>query len=331
MSRAIRQFTCLALVFVFCASPAWAQSHKRKHRRTKKKPTITQTMTNSPSGIQAGGNVTVNQGIQPRKLTVEQETQFLKILKDSPKGNVYINCIESGGTEPCDFARQIARLMESKDAGWKVTFEPLMFGAGDPTKTIPEMYIQVHSNKNPPPRAIVLQYALKSVGYDAIGIERSDVAADFVQLTVWFRQPINQSMTNSPGGVQAGRDVIINQAPADRHLTAEQKDKLLEILRNNPKGKVGVTCHAIGGEPCNFAREIIDVLRSAGWVVEFNDHALIIGETQGLVIQIRSANSAPVRAVVLQQSLKTIGFAAVGQLDNSLNEDDVKLLVGTRP
>jgi hypothetical protein len=151
---------------------------------------INQTMNNSPGGIQAGGNVTINQGIQPRRLTAEQEAQFVKIVKDNPKGNIEISCIESGGPEPCDFARQLARLLESKDAGWAVNFSPLMFGAGDPTKIIPEMYILVHSNKNPPPRAIVLQYALKSVGYDAIGIERSDVEADFVQLTVWFKRQL---------------------------------------------------------------------------------------------------------------------------------------------
>lgn len=62
-----------------------------------------------------------------------------------------------------------------------------MFGAGDPNKTIPEMYLLVQSSKNPPIRAAVLQTALKNLGYDAAGIERTDVADDFVQLTIWFR------------------------------------------------------------------------------------------------------------------------------------------------
>lgn len=133
--------------------------------------------------------MTINKGVQSRRLTTEQEFLLVKILRDNPKGNVEISCIESGGPEPCDFARQLARLLQSKDAGWTVNFSPMMFGAGDPTKTIPEMYILSQSNKSVPPRAIALQYALKSVGYDAVGIERSDVAVDFVQLTVWFKRP----------------------------------------------------------------------------------------------------------------------------------------------
>jgi hypothetical protein len=149
---------------------------------------ITQSMVNSPGGIQAGGNVTINQGIPPRRLTREQEAAFVEILKHNPKGSVEISCIESGGPEPCSFARQVAQLLESREAGWTVTFSPIMFGAGDPTKRIPELYILVHDAQNPPARAAVLQHALRSVGYEAVGIGRSDVPKDFVQLTVWFRQ-----------------------------------------------------------------------------------------------------------------------------------------------
>jgi hypothetical protein len=146
---------------------------------------INQTMTNSPGGIQAGGSVTINHGVQPRKLTDEQESLFVKFLRGNAKGGIEISCIESGGPEPCDFARQLAQLLGS--AGWSVNFSPIMFGAGDPTKTIPEMYILVRAN-DVPQRATVLQNALKSVGYNAVGIERPDVAPDHVQLTVWFQQ-----------------------------------------------------------------------------------------------------------------------------------------------
>lgn len=208
-----------------------AEIRKNYHPDVSQKPTqnpslINQTMKDSPGGIQAGGNVTINQGVQPRKLTAEQEGQFVKILKDNVKGNIQVTCIESGGPEPCDFARQLVGLLESKDAGWTVEFSPLMFGAGDPKKTIPEMYILVQNAKSPPIRAIVLQQALKTVGYDAIGLERSDVAPDFVQLTIWFKnsptganpkQPAStsQMMISSPGAIQAGRDVVIQ---SDRRL-----------------------------------------------------------------------------------------------------------------
>ncbi len=149
---------------------------------------ISQTMTNSPGAIQASGNVTINRGIEQRRLTQEQEVEFMKILRDNPKGKIEISCVESGGPEPCNFARQLAGLMQSKEAGWTVNFAPLMFGAGDPTKTIPELYILAKKG-NVPYRANVLQHALKSVGLNAEGIEREDVADNFVQLMVWFHRP----------------------------------------------------------------------------------------------------------------------------------------------
>jgi len=146
---------------------------------------VKQTMTGSPGGIQVARDYIVNQGIPPRMFTPEQANLFLQILKSSPKGDIRVQCIESGGPEPCNFARQIAGLLES--AGWVVKFAPLMFGSGDPTKTIPEIYILVRKNESPPIRAIALQAALKMVGVNADGIPREDEDDDFVQLTVWFQ------------------------------------------------------------------------------------------------------------------------------------------------
>lgn len=62
--------------------------------------TMNQTMNHSPGGMQAGGDITINQKVPPRKLTSEQEAQFVRFLKDNPKGSVYISCIESGGQNP---------------------------------------------------------------------------------------------------------------------------------------------------------------------------------------------------------------------------------------
>jgi hypothetical protein len=133
-----------------------------------------------------GDNITVNKGIQPRKLTPAQEALFVQILKDKSKGHVAVTCIESGGPEPCDFARQLIRLLESKDAGWAVTFSPpIMLGAGDPTKPIPPLYLEAQSN-TPPPFAFALNEALKAVlDHEPVWFVKADQPPDFLQLTVW--------------------------------------------------------------------------------------------------------------------------------------------------
>lgn len=148
---------------------------------------ISQTMTNSPGGIQAGGNVTISQGPQPRRLTADQQAFFTAFLRSNGKGSIDIACLENGGPEPCAFARQLVDLLKS--SGWTISSFTPMIGFGDPTKTIPEMYLLVKSNQNPPMRAIVLQQALRAVGYEATGFERPDQDADFLQLTVAPKQP----------------------------------------------------------------------------------------------------------------------------------------------
>lgn len=153
-------------------------------------PQESQTMTDSPGGVQVmGDNNTVNQGPQPRRLTPAQEALFVQILRDNPKGRVEVSCIESGGPEPCDFARQLGRLLESEDAGWTVTFSPIMLGAGDPAGTIPALYLEAQSD-TPPLFAFVLKEALRAaLGHEPVCVVDSNQPPDFLRLTVWHNRP----------------------------------------------------------------------------------------------------------------------------------------------
>jgi hypothetical protein len=119
----------------------------------------------------------------------------------------------------------------------------------------------------------------------------------------------------------------------DRHLTTEQRARLVELLKANPKGKINVSC--VGGsspEPCIFASEIVDTLKLGGWDVEFSPCFISVGGIPvGLIIQVRSAEKAPIRAVVLQKALGEIGFAALGELQHSMDEQTVNFIVGAKP
>lgn len=119
----------------------------------------------------------------------------------------------------------------------------------------------------------------------------------------------------------------------DRHLTTEQRARLVELFKANPKGKINVSC--VGGsspEPCIFASEIVDTLKLGGWDVEFSPGFISVGGIPvGLIIQVRSSDKAPVRAEVLQKALGEIGFAAPGEVQPTLDEQTVNLIVGAKP
>lgn len=119
----------------------------------------------------------------------------------------------------------------------------------------------------------------------------------------------------------------------DRHLTAAKRTELVAFLTASPKGEITVSC--VGGhpEPCVFAAELVDALKAGGWTVAgFAQGVVFIGSSpSGVLIQVKSAEHTPPRAIALQQSLTRIGLQAGGQLLEGLAENAVNLLVGTKP
>ena len=53
----------------------------------------------------------------------------------------------------------------------------------------------------------------------------------------------------------------------DRHLTTAQRAAIAQKLASAPKGRISVSC--LGGtlEPCAYAAEFVELLRSSGWGV----------------------------------------------------------------
>ncbi len=120
----------------------------------------------------------------------------------------------------------------------------------------------------------------------------------------------------------------------DRHLTTEQRARLLELLKANPKGAINVSCIAgSSAEPCNFADEIVAVLTEAGWQVDFTGRGMIMvgGTPVGVFIQVHNAAKAPIRAEVLQKALGAIDVEAGGVVSETMQEGTVNLVVGAKP
>lgn len=135
-------------------------------------------------------------------------------------------------------------------------------------------------------------------------------------------------MSNSPGAIHAGRDVIINPGPQARKLSSDQRARLYDMLLKLPKGPIDVVAVLGDGESYAFARELDSLLNSAGWKTQGVSKAVFSGVPAGLIIQVHDKETAPHHAASLQHALGTIGFQSPGELLPQKPENSVTLIVG---
>jgi hypothetical protein len=127
------------------------------------------------------------------------------------------------------------------------------------------------------------------------------------------KQPasITQTMTNSPGGIQAGRDVVINQKPQVRSLNETELAHMEELL--HPYGGQRLFLLKLGDEEANrFANQIERLFIKAAWdVVTFNVGEQRIVTTgppvslSGLVLFVPDPNALPSYARAIHSSFES--------------------------
>lgn len=142
---------------------------------------------------------------------------------------------------------------------------------------------------------------------------------------------INQTMTNSPGGIQAGGNITINERPQARELTPEQRQSLIRILNKSPKGSIDVTAVMGDNESAAFADQLTKILESAGWTVVHSGLTTFVGHTVGLIVVIHDSQKVPEHADVLRRALNSIGFPTKGEVSPSRPQDVIELVVASKP
>lgn len=119
-----------------------------------------------------------------------------------------------------------------------------------------------------------------------------------------------------------------------RTLSAEQRSKLIEILKANQKGEVEITCVMGDGEGYAFATEIDGLLKTAGWTITGGGVTQAVyngGNPKGAGIIIHSQETAPPYAAILQQAFNDVGYPIAGALDSSVPEGKIKFIIGNKP
>lgn len=134
----------------------------------------------------------------------------------------------------------------------------------------------------------------------------------------------------------AQRDLMILQEKVKpRKFTEEQKTQLITTLKANPKGNIYIECINGDAESCGFAKQIAEILSLAGWkIIDLRDVITFSKGGQpriGMAIIVKSRESSPIRAAILQKALAEVGVNAPGELRNALSDDEVQLFVGVKP
>lgn len=146
---------------------------------------------------------------------------------------------------------------------------------------------------------------------------------------------INQTMTNSPYGIQAGRDVIINP-----YRFWGLNDAQLELLRKRmapfarPEDRSDlITCVLSDPESAKFAVSLVNTFRAAGWNLTGSGfyQAIFAGHVEGIIVKLHSREANPSGLTEFLSTIRQAGIEPFGEVDNNIPPERFQIIVGSKP
>jgi hypothetical protein len=132
----------------------------------------------------------------------------------------------------------------------------------------------------------------------------------------------------------------------DRSLSIDDRQKIIAALKNAPKGTVIVKSNWIDGEADQFAKEIKEVLRDAGFsILDVNCEVLSL-TIKGEFLIVASPEHAPAHAMPIIEAFKSVGIVLGigkatpdmrklrnGDLDQprELRDDEIMIWISRKP
>jgi hypothetical protein len=130
---------------------------------------------------------------------------------------------------------------------------------------------------------------------------------------------ISQTMTDSPGGIQAGRDVLIGIQR--RVVLPYVRSEMVQILR--PEAGTHIKFSSTQGDPeaSAFKSELMGTFSDSGWIVQDCHVFMLAPESKGLKVLLGAdvPETGPARTAVLalQKTENPIGFHRSGMAGQS--------------
>jgi hypothetical protein len=147
----------------------------------------TETVNASNGSIAIGGNnsgtAIVNNGVIPRSITAQQESEILKHLGASPAKQIIVGCLITDN-ETCIYRDRIISIL--RQAGWNVIEEVIAISGGIPPEGL-MVEISSLDIDEPPDGTNRLIYAFKRAGVQIDGEASPDVSKGKLVLEVFSK------------------------------------------------------------------------------------------------------------------------------------------------
>jgi hypothetical protein len=182
--------------------------------------------------------------------------------------------------------------------------------------------------------AAVAQHLLGAHGFDPVRVWATSAADS---------QPVADNTTEE--GRQRNRRVElliyrepaklvreIRHQPSSRKLTGDQREQLLQTLREDPKVPLTVVSVARDSESYAFAEELDTLFNTAGWPTRGVSQQTVTGIPPGLTFVMGSGDgTVSSRAARVQDTIHAMGIVSQSRALDSMPHGLLMLLVGPKP
>jgi outer membrane protein OmpA-like peptidoglycan-associated protein len=147
------------------------------------------------------------------------------------------------------------------------------------------------------------------------------------------RQPPRKRTVEVPPGATPGVwPPEIQQRQPPRKLTEDQREQLVRTLREVPKVPLAVVSLQGDGESYTFAKELDELLNTAGWATQGVSQQTMSGIPPGLTFFTNSGDAATfTRAIRLKDILHAVGIAVHSRAHERMPQGLLTLVVGPQP
>jgi hypothetical protein len=111
-------------------------------------------------------------------------------------------------------------------------------------------------------------------------------------------------------------------------LTEKQQKEFLKTLAQSPVGKIDIRAISEDFESFNFATELNNLLRRAGWQTGEVRETKFFINPKGLIITVNSVAASPDKASTPRKGFKAIGISSQSEINGKVPIDTLNLIVG---
>jgi hypothetical protein len=124
----------------------------------------------------------------------------------------------------------------------------------------------------------------------------------------------------------------VKESQQDRKLAPDQQAQIIDLLRDAPKGKVLIPVYGTDLEALNFAQELGQTLKAAGYDATVLPASMFGGlvPIQGLTLRVKS-DPLPAHSLAVYTALNKVGIRCSFEKGAQFPEDVVQLFVAPKP